>query len=222
MEQRTAEAVEVRDQALEANRAKSTFLALQTVGFNVHVVEDGERAVEAFQAWRPHFIWMDIRLPVMSGLEAGRRIREIEGSAREVKIVAATASAFHSQRDEVLASGFDDFLRKPYRLRKIFDCMARKLGLKYVYAADPAAPAGDPPAKLKPQDFASLPAALRDELKDAVVSLDAKRIATIVHEVSAQNSLVGSTLERLTNKLADTAILQALRSCKGRFGEAGA
>ncbi len=101
---------------------------LQTVGFNVHVVEDGERAVEAFQAWRPHFIWMDIRLPVMSGLEAARRIRQIEGDVRDVKIVAATAPAFSSQREEVLKSGFDDFLRKSYRPREIFDCMSYQLG----------------------------------------------------------------------------------------------
>jgi signal transduction histidine kinase/CheY-like chemotaxis protein len=192
---------------------------LQAVGFNVQVVEDGGRAVETFQTWQPHFVWMDIRLPVMSGLEAARRIREIEGSARRVKIVAATASAFGSQREEVLASGFDDFLRKPYRPREIFDCMARQLGVKYVYRSDQAAPAGDPAAILKPEDLASLPAALRHELEDAVVSLDAKRIATLVRQVSGQNALLGNTLERLTSKSAYSPILRALRGSKSKFAE---
>jgi signal transduction histidine kinase/DNA-binding response OmpR family regulator len=187
---------------------------LQTAGFKVQVVEDGGRAVETFQTWRPHFIWMDIRLPVMSGLEAARRIREIEGSARKVKIAAATASAFDSQRDEVLASGFDDFLRKPYRPREIFDCMARHLGLKYVYGTSCWAHAGDPPATLKREQLASLPAALRDELEAALVSLDAKRIAMLVRRVSGHDAQLGVALGCLTGESAYSPILRALRSCK--------
>src|SRR5204862_6420750 len=98
---------------------------LQEAGFQVRVAEDGAQAVEAFSAWRPHFIWMDLRLPVIGGLEAARRIRELDGG-REVKIVAATASAFSSQREEVLAEGFDNFFRKPYRREEIIDYMAQQ------------------------------------------------------------------------------------------------
>jgi CheY-like chemotaxis protein len=63
-----------------------------------------------FQNWYPHFVWMDLRMPVMDGKEAARRIRALDGG-REVKIVAVTASAFVSERDEVMA-GVDDFVRK--------------------------------------------------------------------------------------------------------------
>ena len=52
---------------------------LQTAGFQVRVANDGRQGVECFEMWRPHFIWMDIRLPVLSGLEAATRIRELEG-----------------------------------------------------------------------------------------------------------------------------------------------
>ena len=98
---------------------------LQSVGFDVRVAEDGAQAVELFKAWRPHFIWMDIRLPVMSGIEATSSIRELQ-AGRDVKIVAVTASAFASQREQVLSTGFDDFLRKPYRHAEIFNCMAQQ------------------------------------------------------------------------------------------------
>jgi len=155
---------------------------------------------------------------VISGLEAVRRIREIEGVSKEVKIVAATASAFDSQRDEVLSSGFDDFVRKPYRPREIFDCMARHLGAKYVYGGHETRPE-DPKATLKPVQLASLPLALRDALEDALVSLDAKRIAVLIREVSGHNSQIGVILERLTDKSAYSPILQALRSCKNRFAD---
>ena len=115
---------------------------LQTVGFQVRVANDGRQGVEMFQMWRPHFIWMDIRLPVLSGSEAATRIRQLDGG-EEVKIVAVTASAFTSQRDEVLKAGFDDFLRKPYRSQEVFDCMARHLGVRYRYGAGQTAAAGD-------------------------------------------------------------------------------
>ena len=87
---------------------------------HVRVAEDGAQGVEMFRIWQPHLIWMDLRLPLMSGLEAAREIRALDGG-RQVRIVALTASAFAQQREEVLAAGLDDFLRKPYRREEIFD-----------------------------------------------------------------------------------------------------
>jgi signal transduction histidine kinase/ActR/RegA family two-component response regulator len=103
---------------------------LEEVGFLVQVVETGESGVEIFQAWRPHFIWMDRRLPLMDGLEATRCIRSLEGG-QAVKIVGVSASVFPSEREEMLAAGLDDFVRKPYLPNEIFDCMARHLNLRY-------------------------------------------------------------------------------------------
>jgi signal transduction histidine kinase/DNA-binding response OmpR family regulator len=194
---------------------------LKTVGFQLQWAEDGAKAVEIFETWRPHFIWMDLRLPVLGGLEAARRIRQRDGG-QEVKIVAVTASAFASQRDEVLAVGMDDFLRKPYRSREIFDCMARHLGVRYVYRALPQAPSGNSPAILRPENLAGLPAGLRDELERAVITLDRERIALLVSQVSEQNASVGAVLARLADSYTYSPILHALENCKGRSSQAGA
>ena len=122
---------------VEDQRENRQLLArlVRVVGFDVEVSEDGARAVDTFAAWQPDFIWMDVGLPVLSGLEAAKHIRSMEGG-RAVKIAAVTASAFNKDRDEVLAAGFDDFLRKPFHPGEIFDCMARHIGVTYVYAAD--------------------------------------------------------------------------------------
>ena len=103
---------------------------LRRAGFQVRVARSGAAAIEVFREWRPQFIWMDLRMPEISGTEAARRIREMEGG-REVKIAGLTAAAFASEEDEVLAAGMDDFVRKPYHADKIFDCMARQLGVRY-------------------------------------------------------------------------------------------
>jgi CheY-like chemotaxis protein len=194
---------------------------LQSAGFEVQWAEDGAKAVEIFEAWRPHFIWMDLRIPVISGMEAARRIRQLEGG-QEVKIVAVTASTFASQRDEVLGAGMDDFLRKPYRSREIFDCMAQHLGVRYVYGARPQAARGDSPVILRPEDLAVLPAALRDELEKAVISLDRNRIALLVSQVSEQNASLGAGLARLAERYTYSPILHALENCKSRFSKANA
>jgi CheY-like chemotaxis protein len=96
----------------------------------VRVATTGRTGIAAFEQWRPHFIWMDLWMPDTNGTDASRRIREIAGG-REVKIAAMTASAFAAEREQVLAAGMDDFIRKPYRPHEIFDCMARHLGVRY-------------------------------------------------------------------------------------------
>ena len=103
---------------------------LTRAGFQVRVAENGALGIEAFQQWRPHFIWMDLGLPQLSGMEATRRIRQLDGGA-EIKIAAITASAYASERDGVMRAGFDDFTFKPFRQTEIFFCMARHLGVRY-------------------------------------------------------------------------------------------
>jgi signal transduction histidine kinase/ligand-binding sensor domain-containing protein/CheY-like chemotaxis protein len=187
---------------------------LRRTGFKVRTAEHGVQAIEIFGGWRPHFIWMDLRLPGISGLEASRRIREMEGG-HEVKIVAVTASVFASQREEVLAAGLDDFLRKPYRPREIFDCMARHLGLRYVYGAAPMpVDAGEPVATLRPEDLETIPEEVRLELENAVIALDVKRIAAVISQVSEQNAALGSALTRLADAYAYSPIFNALESFK--------
>ena len=188
---------------------------LQTTGFQVRVAEDGSQAITAFKIWRPHFIWMDLRLPVIGGLEAAKCIRGMEGGL-ETKIVAVTASAFNSQPEEVLAAGLDDFLRKPYRPREIFDCMARHLGVRYVCAATPAIGLKEPSTPLRPEDLATLPLGLRQELECAIVSLEPARIALVISRVSGQDAVLGARLAKLADSSAYTTIFNALE--RGRRG----
>ncbi len=103
---------------------------LTRADFQVRVAENGALGIEAFQQWRPHFIWMDLGLPQLRGMEATRWIRQLDGGA-EVKIAAITAYACASGCDGVMDAGFDDLTFKPFRQKNIFFCMARHLGVRY-------------------------------------------------------------------------------------------
>jgi DNA-binding response OmpR family regulator len=74
---------------------------------------------------------MDLRMPVMDGYEATRRIKAEEGGQQTI-IVALTASAFEEDR-QVLEIGCDDFVRKPFHQTVLFETLARHLDMRYTY-----------------------------------------------------------------------------------------
>lgn len=85
---------------------------LERKGFEVHVAENGAEAVEKAAEVAPDLILMDISMPVMSGIEATRALRT-RSDTSEIKIVALTAHAMDSARQECLDAGCDDFATKP-------------------------------------------------------------------------------------------------------------
>ena len=180
---------------------------LQNAGFQVQVAEDGATGIEKFRTWRPHFIWMDWRLPGMDGLEATRRIRELEGG-HNVKIAILSAFAFTEYREEALAAA-DDFVGKPFRAEEIFDCLARHLGVRYTYQTAVTEKAA---SALVQEALEALPAELRKELMDAVISLDIERIAGAINRISGQDAALGRVLSQYAERYAYSSILQALQS----------
>jgi CheY-like chemotaxis protein len=183
---------------------------VRNAGFQVEVSSDGAHGVELFRTWRPHFIWMDLQMSGMDGVETTRQIRELEGG-RDVKIAAVSASVFADERNRVLASGLDDFVAKPYRSDEIFSCLACQLGVRY-HRIEPAPAAAEPAGALRQEALGALPEELRVELRDALIALDAGRIALVIGRVSEQDSALGSVLARRADRFAYTAIFEALEA----------
>ena len=123
---------------------------------------------------------------------------------------------FAGERNEVLAAGMDDFLRKPYRPAEIFDCMARHLSVRYVHAGDAARPAVQATAALRPEALAALPDEVREELANALMALDAERIARVIQGISEIDAGLGGVLAQFAERLAYTPVLRALRAGTGK------
>ena len=99
-------------------------------GHTVHVVANGLAAVEAWEQGGFDLILMDVQMPDMNGREATAEIRRREAqSGRHIPIIALTAHALHSDRDNCLAAGMDGYVSKPIRqidlLRAIETCSPR-------------------------------------------------------------------------------------------------
>jgi CheY-like chemotaxis protein len=90
-------------------------------GHSVTIVPDGQSCVDRYCTGSFDVVLMDIKMPIMSGVEAAVEIRRRENAnhAPRIPIIAITASAMAGDREEFLASGMDDYLAKPYRLREL-------------------------------------------------------------------------------------------------------
>lgn len=105
---------------------------LSPLGFDVKEAENGKQAIEIWDEWSPNIILMDMRMPVMDGYEATRRIKTtMKGQA--TVIIAVTASALEEDRELILSEGCDGYIRKPFRDVEIFEEFEKQLGLKFVY-----------------------------------------------------------------------------------------
>jgi PAS domain S-box-containing protein len=184
------------------------FQLMTDIGLEAKVVGNGKQCLELFQDWQPDLIWMDRRMPVMDGVETTHRIRQLP-DGQSVKIVAVTASAFKEQQQEMLDAGMDDFVRKPYRFDEIYECMSRQLGIKYIYHSDKALTEAAP-TMLSAEMLDKLPNTLRMELRNALESLDSKRITAILGRIGEVDVKLGGALSRLAEYFDYPAILDAL------------
>jgi two-component system cell cycle response regulator DivK len=89
-------------------------------GFTVLVATDGEQGVALAAAEKPDLILMDLRLPVLDGWEATRRIKA-QPETRHIPIIALTALAMTGDREKALAAGCDDFDTKPVELPRLLE-----------------------------------------------------------------------------------------------------
>ena len=105
----------VEDNLLNQKFASAT---LRKQGHKIDIAENGKTAVEKFEKNKYDLILMDIQMPIMDGITASRKIREIENkrnSKSKVKILAVTAYAMENDRQKCLAAGMDEYLTKPFK-----------------------------------------------------------------------------------------------------------
>ncbi len=95
-------------------------------GHRVVEALNGIEAVELARREHPDLILMDINLPLIDGVNATRRIREIEGM-RDVRIVAVSAYDSPELRDSALAAGCAEYVMKPIDADRLKDLIDRLL-----------------------------------------------------------------------------------------------
>ncbi len=202
---------------------------LAPLGFELREAANGQEAVELWEAWQPQLVWMDMRMPVMNGYEATRRIKAT-GQGQATAVIALTASSFEEERAVVLAAGCDDFLRKPFHEADIFETMQRHIGLRYSYEeAEAEIEAGVPAAGAelgRPQlltALAALSPGLLARLDEAARQHTMRQVSDLLGEISGRNAALAARLAALADDFRYdeiSALIQAAReTTKGETKE---
>jgi CheY-like chemotaxis protein len=185
---------------------------LKIIGFPVREAEDGAVAIRLWQEWKPDLILMDVRMPVIDGLEATRRIRQEPGGTDTV-IIALTASAMHEDRSVIMQNGANDFLSKPCQEDELLEKMQTHLKLGYLYdhteapRNDSVAARGSDPKSAPMQE---LPPELVGDLQLAIRNGEKDRLDQLIEQVGERNVVISRALKNLADSYDYDALTHLL------------
>jgi PAS domain S-box-containing protein len=185
---------------------------LGPIGFELHQARDGAEAIREFQAWQPDLILMDLRMPVMDGREATRRIKATP-EGKETKIIILTASSFEDGRKDMTAISANGFVRKPFREPELFENIARCLSVKYVYSEEAAGSWPRQPAATgipSAEELSRLPQILAQDLRIAASGANLKSLLTLIGQAEIHDAPAAQGLRELAMRYEYEAILRVL------------
>jgi len=181
---------------------------LAPLGFEIREASNGQEAIVMWEAWQPHLIWMDMRMPVMDGYEATKYIKSTtQGNA--TAIIALTASVLEQERAIILSAGCDDFMRKPFKEQTIFAALTKHLGVKYVYS-DSANAQIDLSDSVTPLDLSVMSEEWRSQICEVALEGDSNRVTQLIREIPNQESAIVKTLEKYAHQFQFDEMVELL------------
>jgi signal transduction histidine kinase/CheY-like chemotaxis protein len=193
----------------EYNRSVMVNL-LEPLGFELFEAENGREGVAQAQTHRPDLIFMDIVMPEMTGYEATRAIRQI-AELPSVVIIAASASAFESDRQKTIDAGCNDFTSKPIEASKILALLKHYLGLEWEYEEEAIHSTATP----APEETIVPPAEELLMFQELAIQGDFSGIRERAAQLEAQDARYrpfAAKLQSLAKNFEDTLIQELLKT----------
>lgn len=107
---------------------KIVILSLKNKVKNIEVASNGKEALDKFGTTKYDLILMDIQMPVMNGIIATKKIRELEQSSNiQTPIIAITANALSGDKEACIAAGMNDYISKPFQVEVLLQKMRNLL-----------------------------------------------------------------------------------------------
>lgn len=184
---------------------------LQTMGAEVFTAQDGWQGLVQARRHMPQIAFIDMRMPVMGGLETLDRLRT-EWPKERIVCVAVSASGIYHHREHYLEAGFDDFIGKPFSLDQLAACLERNLQVRF--AREPRVqPALKPGPKVVDFSEVKLPRALQERLRRAAELNAFTDFDAALSEIRAGDSEVqkfANHLQTLLSRYDRAGLLAAL------------
>ena len=168
-------------------------------------MDNGQAAVEQAEILSPDVILMDVRMPVMNGIDATRAIRG-RTALSQVKIIAISASVFENQRQQIQEAGCDGFLGKPLHATELYVSLAELCDLELTTDQSLA----DTPSDSQPPLSAGLSTRHGARLASIASVGDVSAIEAFAGELASASDPERALAERISGHLAEFD-LDALR-----------
>jgi Amt family ammonium transporter len=186
---------------------------LQPLGFELQEANNGQEALEIWQNWHPHLIWMDMKMPIMDGYEATQRIKSTtEGNA--TIIIAITASVLEEQKAVILSGGCDDFVRKPFTESIIFETITKHLGVNFIYGHTQQQRPSFFTSSLSQADLKVMDGEWISKLQQAAINLDEEEIIKLIDLIPLEYTNLIQSL----NDLVKDYRFDKIRNMTNEFG----
>ena len=148
-------------------------------------------------------------MPVMDGYGATKAIKS-RPKGKELPIIAVTASTYEGARDQVLAAGCDNLLRKPFREGQIFQMLEVHLGVEFIY--EDIEPAPKEFSGLVFEQEIALPAKLRQNLLTALRYHDPEQIKSSITAIEPNYPNLAAQLRKLAKNFKYDQIIKLILS----------
>jgi predicted ATPase/signal transduction histidine kinase/CheY-like chemotaxis protein len=192
---------------------------LNPFGFELKEASNGKEAVEIWDSFEAHLIWMDMRMPVMDGYEATKQIKSTT-KGQATAVIALTASTLEEERAVVTSAGCDDFLRKPFRESDIFEMMNKHIGVRYVYEdpnqRDSSITDSREHNVLTPAAIAALPVEWLASLEQAILDVNVKLTFTLIEQIRSRNAELANALKSCMDNFEYEKILSLIAESENR------
>jgi signal transduction histidine kinase/DNA-binding NarL/FixJ family response regulator len=177
---------------------------LMPLGFEVREAADGAEAIAIWHEWSPDLICIDMRMPIIDGCEATRRIRAMPGGEKPA-IIALTAS--NLEPEFILENGCDDYLAKPFSESAFFELIRIHLGVEFIYETVSIT---SPSSRLDVASLSNLSEALRQQLQHASSGLDIDSIENVIEAIAQQDAALAEALHAMAAEYQYDKILSSL------------
>jgi signal transduction histidine kinase/DNA-binding response OmpR family regulator len=195
---------------------------LAPLGFDLKEASNGKEAIELWAAWSPHLIWMDMRMPVMDGYEATKQIKAtLQGQATAV--IALTASVLEEEKEVILSTGCDDFIRKPFQQQTIFDTLEKHLGVNYLYAeteittlndlssgSTKGSTKGSTRGELKAEDLTCMSRSWINNFYKAALEADTNQVMELIATIPSTEAALTQSLSKLARQFKFEQLIELI------------